>query len=144
MEGLTELEMRVLSELEEAGEEELQTMAVTVMLGLVSADPLSEFQAALRRLAERDLLRMSTARNSTGRLDELSLAASLSEIDRIGEVLTFDVSSGAWMDRRISQGDMAERYPFIVDTPAGAELAQKILEARGYQWWREHWWREGG
>ncbi len=142
MEGLTELEMRILSELEEAGEEGLQTMAVTVMPGMQSSDPFSQFQSALRRLAERDLLRMSTARDAHGRLVELPIADSLAEVDRISEVLTFDPSSGVWADRRSSKGGTREHYPMIVDTPAGAKLAERILEAKGYQWWREHWWRE--
>ena len=142
MEDLTELEMRILSELEEAGEEELQTMALTVMAGLAGNNPILEFQAALRRLAERDLLRMSTARDATGRLVDLSLQDSVSEVDRIGEVLTFDPSTGAWEDRRMTQGAIEERFPFIVDTPSGAKMAEGILESRGYQWWREHWWRE--
>lgn len=138
MEGLTELEMRILSELEEAGEEGLQTMAVTVMPGLASGDPFSDFQDALRRLVSRDLLRMSTGRDAAGRLVELPQDQSLAEVGRIGEVLSFDSSSGAWVDRRSPQGGTMERFPYIVDTPSGAEMAEKILQARGYQWWREH------
>lgn len=144
MYGLSELEMRIVSELEEAGEEGLQTMAVTVMPGLASSDPFLDFQNALRRLVARDFLRMSTGRDAAGRLVELPQEDSLAEVEKIGEILSFDSSSGRWEDRPSPRGGNMDHYPYIVDTPSGAKMAEKILDARGYQWWIGSRGRDGG
>ena len=72
MSELSELEMRVLSELEEAGEEDVVTMMMTVMPPTGQASEVDDMQRALESLVRADLVRMSMDRDTTGRLKALS------------------------------------------------------------------------
>jgi hypothetical protein len=134
MSELSELEMRVLSELEEAGEEDVVTMMMTVMPPTGQASEVDDMQRALESLVRADLVRMSMDRDTTGRLKALSKDESLSAIADLKSQLRFMGEN--WVDTRYSGPPFGDPFPYIVDTEAGREKALQILEQRGYQWWR--------
>jgi hypothetical protein len=134
MSELSELEMRVLSELEEAGEEDVVTMMMTVMPPTGQASEVDDMQRALESLVRADLVRMSMDRDTTGRLKALSKDESLSAIADLKSQLRFMGEN--WVDTRYSGPPFGDPFPYIVDTEAGKEKAFQILEQRGYQWWR--------
>jgi hypothetical protein len=134
MSELSELEMRVLSELEEAGEEDVVTMMMTITPPTGDASELDDMQRTLESLVRADLVRMSMDRDATGRLKALSTDESLSAIADLKSHLRFVGKN--WVDIRNSGPPFGDPFPYIVDTEAGREKAFQILEQRGYQWWR--------
>ncbi|MEZ5851838.1 MAG: hypothetical protein R3D68_14430 [Hyphomicrobiaceae bacterium] len=137
MSTLTELEQRILAELEEAGEESVQTLAVTLLDGTGSRDELMEFTSALISLVQNGFVLLSISRDEARRLEDLPMEASLKEISRIDSYLDFDQSLGRWMDRRHTTPPYGPAYPYVVYTERGEETARGILKRRGYRWWRK-------
>ena len=136
MSRLSELEMRILSELEEAGEENVAAMINTVMQPVGDAAELTEMQRALENLVRADLVRMSMDRDSTGRLRDLSAHESLNVIADLTSGLRFSSERVYWTDTRHSGPPYGDPFPYVVNTEAGKKKGFEILDERGYQWWR--------
>lgn len=136
MSNLSELEMRILAELEEAGEENFTALLNTVTQPRDAPADVVEYQGALKRLAELDYVRMSTNRDARGMLADLSVEESLKRIAEISTVIEFRVSKNLWTDKRRTGPPFSEPLMHVVNTPAGRDLGGAILERRGYQWWR--------
>ena len=132
---MTELEMRVLSELEEAGEEEIETMMNTVTELSGAPGEVVSLQEALKSLVTSNFILMSV-RISSNTWDDASKAQSISNIEDASSHLTFVEKTGFWTDDR-AKGSSWGKMPIIVCTPKGKELAWKILDERGYQWWKK-------
>ena len=136
MEQLTELEQRILSELEEAGEESVLTLALTVLDGAGTHDELEALKVALTNLTTAQLVRMSASRGLDRRLTELSSTASISAIETINSFLRFDLQKSRWSDIRRSGPPFSDEFPYVVATDSGKNEGFQILDKRGYQWWR--------
>ena len=133
---LSELEMRILSELEEAGEEDIVTMMLTVAEPTGDRRDVEEMQSALDSLVRLDLVRMSMDRDTSGRLRDLSRADSLEVIADLKSRLRFDSKKAIWVNAQRSGPPFDDPFPYIVNTKAGKEKGFEILDERGYQWWR--------
>ena len=136
MSGLSELEMRVLSELEEAGEENVAAMLNTITRPVGDATELADLQRALENLLRGNFVRMSMDRDSTGRLRDLSADESLDVIADLTSGLRFNSEKMYWTDTRHNGPPYGDQFPYVVNTPAGKAKGFAILEKRGYQWWR--------
>ena len=125
-----ELEFRILSELEEAGEENVPTIANTVFEPTGSPTELSQLQQALEKLIEADFVRVALSRDATLRLTDLSKNESLGVISNIRVHLVFKEASMHWTGG-------SQPWPEIVTTEIGKMRGRQILDERGYQWWRQ-------
>ncbi len=137
MTDLSETAMRVLSELEEAGEEDVPTLLNTIFTPDGVKHEAEEIENAITRLAELDLVRLSIDREAGKRLRELSREESMSAVMGLASKYTFDPAQRLW--RHVDRGGppYGDEFPYVVATESGRELAFKILDERGYQWWRQ-------
>jgi hypothetical protein len=133
---LSELAMRILSELEEAGEENVTAMLNTVVDGTGTEEQISSYQQALRELVQADLARMSIERDVSRRLVRASSLTSEEQIEGIASFLVFDHQAQRWRDRRRTGPPFIDPFPHIVCTSSGKQKGFEILDKRGYQWWR--------
>jgi hypothetical protein len=121
--NLSELEMRILSELEEAGEENVPTIANTVTNVRGDQLELSEIRSALESLVRADLIRIAL----DGR--DMNAQESLGVLAVLETHLIFNSEGKHWTGG-------SEPWPDIIATRTGKETAFQILDERGYQWWR--------
>ena len=124
-----ELRERILSELEEAGEENIPTLANTVFDATGIEVERSQLKAALLSLVESGLVRVAVERDNQERLIEISKEESLGILKDIERSLVFSNDRNCWTGG-------PRPWPEIVLTDQGAVAARGVLDARGYQWWR--------
>jgi hypothetical protein len=131
---LTEMEQRVLAELEECGEQNIFAMLNTIIDPTGDAPEVTLLQQALQGLVERDYVTMGLEGFAPRNPEELGKAASLELLSCLGSWFRFDAADPHWT---LSKGDIKkERIPAIYSTDAGHQKAVEILTQRGYQWWR--------
>jgi len=130
MEDETELQDRLLSELEEAGEENLPTLANTIFAEEMTVDQQrAGIRSALAGLINADLVRVAFE-DATGReLREISKELSERVIEQLDDHLVLR-SDGTWTGG-------PRPWPEVVTTEKGKARARVVLETRGYQWWRQ-------
>ena len=136
MPELSELEMRILSELEEAGEENVAAMINTIMQPVGDSAELTDMQRALANLVRDNFIRMSMDRDFAGRLRDLSADESLHVIADLASGLRFNGQKMYWTDTRHAGPPFGDPFPYIVNTESGKDKGSEILDKRGYQWWR--------
>lgn len=134
MTDLTEMEQRVLAELEELWEENVFAMLNTIITPEGSADEIVSLRCALAGLIERDYVILGLEGFSPRDPEKLSKNASLALVSGLEEWFKFDPASSYWT---LSKGDIKkERIPVIFSNATGRGRASEILTERGYQWWR--------
>jgi hypothetical protein len=135
MTGLTEMEQRVLAELEEFWEENVFSMLNTIIIDPAGdVEEVALLEQALRGLVERDYVVIGFEGFVPRNAEKLGKSASLEVVSKLANWFKFDPASSYWT---LSKGDFRkERYPVIFSTPAGRTKASEILDKRGYQWWR--------
>lgn len=133
---LSELEMRILAELDDAGEEDVLTMLNTVTDATGDNGELAKFQQALYGLHNKQLVSIDLESMPTGPIT-LHGEAVVTEIEGLASNFTF-VSEGLyWTDVREKGPPYFQTpLPRIVIADAGEAMALNILESRGYRWWR--------
>jgi hypothetical protein len=125
-----ELEQRILTELEEAGEENIPTLINTILMPAGDPEEAASMGQALAALVNEDLVRVAIDRDKSRRWRKLSKSESLAIIAQIQDHLKFKSSGMHWTG--------GERpWPNIVSTAAGKTRGREILDERGYQWWRQ-------
>lgn len=137
MSALSELEMRILSELEEAGQEDVFTLMVTVMKPVGEVREVEQMCEALTNLVRADLVRMSADRDADLALRELPQDKSLMIIAQLPPNLHFQTEGGYWADIRRTSRPLEDTFPYVLGTETGIAKALEILTDRGYQWWRQ-------
>ncbi len=135
MRELSELDQRILSELDEAGREDVPTMMLTTMAGTGEPKEVHVFKSALERLVLKGLVRMSIDADPSQKLRALSELESLAVVAALSEHFQFDAGRANWRDTRHVGPPFCEPFPFIVATEDGKNLALKVLQQRGYKWW---------
>jgi hypothetical protein len=127
--AIGEMEDRILSELQEAGEENVAALINTIINPMGDTIELIQLRQALDNLARKGLVRIALTRDATRGLVPLSVDKSLEIVAKIDEFLRFRSSDSHWTWS-------GESKPHIVVTAEGRARADKILDQRGYQWWR--------
>lgn len=128
MTDLGEIAARVLSELEEAHEEDVATLINTVMTVSGEQKEVEALTAALLQLAQSDFVRI--ADEETGKKSERqSHDLSITIIKTFAKGLVFDNREDIW------SWDDARPQPCVMTTETGLEQARRILDERGHQWW---------
>jgi hypothetical protein len=131
---LTEMEQRVLAELEEVWEQNVLSMLNTIIEPTGDAEEVALLQQALKGLVERDYVVMGFEGFVPRNPEKLGKEASLELVSKIGEWFKVDPATSYWT---LSKGDFRkERYPVIFSTAEARDIAFQILDDRGYQWWR--------
>ncbi len=130
---LFEMQERLLSELEEAGQDNVCALLNTVLhqrddIGLPGYLPM--LIKSVCGLIRDDFVRVGHAPNGFGRLVDLSAHESIAVMTDVRERLTFSQSLGRW-----STSLHHDRSPELVLTSHGYIRARMILSRRGYQWW---------
>lgn len=128
--SIEEMQRRILSELQEAGEENVAAMLNTVIEPVEDMEQVHQFRQALKELAQADLVLIATERDRTAGLKPLTKEESLSAIESTPSALIFQAQPGRW-------AWAAQPRPHIVVTDLGQARADEILEECGYQWWRQ-------
>jgi len=126
-----ELAMRILSELEEAGAENVTSTMNTVMTATGDNAELDKTQSALESLIQTDLVRIAYRESNSTRLKAVSKDESASAVQAMKPFITFRSSDRLWV------WDRAQPRAEILVTDLGLAKAREILEERGYQWWRQ-------
>ena len=136
LDNLTELEMRVLAMLEEAGEESVVITLNTVIDPSGDQVELAEFQATLTKLVDKKLIEVELASIPMGRVP-LTTDKSHVEVAQLTQHCRFRPNEGHWTDTRESGPPYYQTpLPNLLLTEPGRSLSVEILESRGYQWWR--------
>lgn len=134
MTELTEMEQRVLAELEEVWEQNIFTMLNTIVDPKGNAREIAEFQQALEGLIGQGYVAIGLEQFSPREQTKLEKQAALELVFNLADWFRFDAASSYWT---LSKGDFRkERYPVIFSTAEARERAFEILTERGYQWWR--------
>jgi hypothetical protein len=135
MTDLTEMEQRVIAELEEVWEQNIFSMLNTIVDPNGDVGEVAMLQEALKGLVERGFVAMGLEQFSPREQVKLDKQAALELVSHLGEWFRFDAETSFWT---LSKGDFREvRYPVIFSTAEAREKAFQILDNRGYQWWRQ-------
>ncbi len=136
MSVLSEMEMRILSELEELEYENVPAMMNTVMQPTGDASELTGMQRALEDLVRGNYAIMSMDLDPSEKFRRLSKDESLVVISDLSSGLRFNSDRMLWTDTRRKGPPFGLAFPFIVNTNSGKAKGRDILSERGYQWWR--------
>ena len=136
MPTVSELQMRILSELEESGEENVVTLLVTTMQPIGAANEVAQLCAALTDLVRADLVRMAVGPDPEGGLLALPQDRSLAVIAELPADLLYDREHGHWTHTVHRGPPYGNPLPFVVPTDSGMAKAGELLDARGVRWWR--------
>jgi hypothetical protein len=136
---LSELEQRILSELEEAWAEQVTTIANAVFPPNGAPAEIDENTKALANLVNADLVKMSVDFDDAKKLRPLSKEESLEVINSVPSEFELARAGGnwAWKKFRLPLKPCEVQIPEILATQTGLVKAREILEERGYQWWRQ-------
>jgi len=131
--NLTELASRILSELEEAWEENISSTINTVTDRTGEERELADSIDAVEELVRAGLVVLSP-----DGVEELTAELSIELIPKLASNIEFYHNERLWK--------WNEKLPMveIVATEQGRDLAFEILDERGYQWWRQKGGEEGG
>ena len=131
---LTEMEQRVLAELEEFWEQNVFAMLNTIIQPAGDAQEVAALQQSLVGLVERDYIVMGLEAFHPREVERFDKMASQELLASLGDWFKFDAADPPWT---LARGDInKERIPIILSTASGRQKADEILRQRGYQWWR--------
>jgi hypothetical protein len=131
---MTEMEQRVLAELEECWDQNVFTMLNTIIQPAGDAQEVAAFQQSLVGLVERDYIVMGLEAFHPREIEKFDKMASQELLASLGDWFKFDAADPHWT---LAKGDIKkERIPIILSTASGRQKADEILRERGYQWWR--------
>ncbi|KAB2910828.1 MAG: hypothetical protein F9K29_24065 [Hyphomicrobiaceae bacterium] len=134
MADLTEMEQRVLAELQEFWVENVFSMINTIYDPTGDPHEVAMLQEALNGLVERDYVLMGFEGFVPRNPEKLGKKQSLELVSQLGDWFKFDSENSCWT---LSKGDIKkERIPAIFSSAEAREKAFQILDERGYQWWR--------
>lgn len=125
----TELIDRLLSELEEAGVDNVAALSNTVLRPSGSAAELANLSAAFSGIVRAGDARCEErSRANPGTRRSLTMDDALETIGALGDLLSFSPSERMWRHT-------SDRTLDIVLTDQGYARSVRILEERGHNWW---------
>ena len=135
MTDVSEIEQRILSEMEELRFDNIFSIINTVIDPTGYTVEIAEFADALRHLISQNFIDVRIEGFSP-RDPELLTPHKLQELlTSFSDWFRFDSRRSLWT---LKVGDLkTTRIPVIVVTPKGLLEARRLLAAQGYQWWRQ-------
>jgi hypothetical protein len=131
---LGEIDERILAELDEAGFENIFTLANTVFPPEGLASEIYRPAHALGRLLAHGLIDTAFRHGPPRGREVFTPEQSRALLDRLDDWFSFEPGRSRWT---LKKGDpRPTRIPEIALTPAGIEKSRHLLGRRGYQWWR--------
>jgi hypothetical protein len=131
---MTEMEQRVLAELEESWEQNVFAMLNTIIQPAGDDQEVAAFQQSLVGLVERDYIVIGLQVFYPREVEKFDKTASRELLAGLGDWFKFDAADSDWT---LARGDIKkERIPIIFSTASGRQKADEILRQRGYRWWR--------
>jgi type II secretory pathway component PulK len=127
-----ELAMRILSELEEAGAENVTSTMNTVMTATGDNAEFDKTQRALESLIQTDLVRIAYRTEDSAGLQSRSKDESLSAVQNMRQYITYRSLDRLWV------WDRTQPRAEILATDLGMTKARQVLDERGYQWWHQN------
>lgn len=124
--SLSEVAARIISELEEAGEEYFTSTVNTITDRSGEEGEIVSSISALEELIKSGL---AVLRHEGSQ--DLSAESSIELLPQLASDVSFDPEDRLW------KSDDSLPLIEIVATERGRELAFEILDERGYQWWRQ-------
>lgn len=126
--AIEEMRQRLLSELEDAGEQNLLPLLNTVMDPSCYDQALDPFRVSLERLIKEGLLLFAVRRELGKKIELVSLDESLAMLAGSFNTFRYNEDELQW------EGEYDDDQ-YVLLTDVGKELGFKILDKRGYQWW---------
>jgi len=124
-----EQQLRILAELEEAGEEELVALLNTAVDETQGRpEEVALFREAMEQLIDKGLVLMAPQNKPGKRLVEVDAKQSLAMLSEVLGSLFFGADDLHWT------ADLGARS-YVVLTPAGRSASERVLGERGYRWW---------
>ncbi len=134
---ISELDMRILAELEEAGECDALSMLNTIIKPDGGSEELRNYQLAIANILEKDLIEIHMESIPTGSVP-LTKSAALLEVASLSKSYAFSRSENQWTDVREKGPPYFQTpLPRLILTDIGNAKSIELLEVRGYQWWRK-------
>lgn len=130
MDELSEMEMRILSELIEDWET-IPTIANTVTKRTGEDAERAQIKDALEKLVRADLVRIAMPPADGASSEELSKAGSFEVVAGLEKHLQFDPDTNHWTDG-------GKPWPEIAMTDAGDKKVDEIRDERPERWWEEN------
>lgn len=124
-----ELGERVLSELEEWGQENLPTLLNTCCKPEGRAEECRVLGEALAQLYASGFVRFTFSNPEMSNFVIADDSTSKKLLMSLDQHLRFEQEEGYWTGT-------ADPWPEVVATPEGRRRGRDIMDARGYQWWR--------
>jgi len=125
--GLEELELRILASLNEAGEEHVSALLNSVLKRVGKDSHLSRYIAALSRLYELDFIAFADSRGEDDLVwESLPDEESLEKLALLSSQLMWDQKLGLWV------WNAEVPMPTILLTQRGATLSNDVLERFGW------------
>jgi hypothetical protein len=135
MSDLTEIEQRILCTLEEAGQENVFRLINTILRPSGDDREVLELKRALKGLVERDFALMGWYGPHPNPAEKQPKEQSLAFLEGIEEWFSFDTNDNLW---GLSKGTYGKiKCPAVFATRPARDVAFKILDERGYQWWEQ-------
>jgi hypothetical protein len=132
MRKIGEIGQRILAELEETWEQNVYTVINTVY-GFPSHADLAEYCNAVRSLYEMGLVRITMDKVGWPQSRELPEEAERELLQSLEDWFSVH-HDGHWT---YSGGDIkTATIPQLLVTEEGHDLAFRLLDERGYQWWK--------
>jgi len=127
--SIDELQQRIVSELEEAGEQELITLLNTVAdFRQGRAEEITLYRDAVHGLIGKGLVLMAPERVRGNATVEVDATRSCQMVNDVLDGLYFVEAEFYWTRTPFI-------YSYVVATEAGMARARAILGERGYEWW---------
>ena len=126
---LSEIEDRLLVELEWAGEENFPTLLNSIFEPIGVEEEVEKVRDALSSMLIKRLIAIAVERNQTNGLVEVPTPKSIELIKNFDQHLIFKSDGGHWTGG-------ARPWPTVVLTSLGRAEGREVLARRGYRWWR--------
>lgn len=132
---MTEYQERIVACLEEANADNVFSVLNTIDAPRNDFEQVREFQSAIEGLVSEGCALLGMEGFVPRNAEKLDAAASIILARSLGEWFRFNQQTMYWT---LAEGDIRlARIPYIALTDSGRSKSWAVLDARGYQWWRQ-------
>jgi hypothetical protein len=132
---VSELDARMLAELEEAQEQTITSLLNTVIQPIGAPAEVSAYREASLSLIKRGLVRIAVLYDKNRRLVDEDMERSVELLNLFVSEFIFDRKQNLWVMSGQSTLPRTDSFPHLVLTEAGLSQAIELLQQRGYRWW---------